>query len=175
MLPFKKVDVNKYKIKDTDYIYDPVDVPDDNCWNLGNNALYFTINPNKNPTLLYALNHLIFRYSHGEEHGFYEKDSLGDLSEYVQLLCRVVTGFEKDKTKDIVEYIRGIEDSDDSKKQDEYKKKFQEMRSTQLPDHIPNNEIDNLAKKEIVKDEHLVVNWFDSNMYDWAKVRNICL
>ena len=50
--PFKKIDVNQENIQNVNYLYDPSDVADNNWMNLGNNALYFTVNPNNNPTLL---------------------------------------------------------------------------------------------------------------------------
>lgn len=44
-LPFKKIDANTSNMTDKEDEEDERNAKDDNCMNLGNNALYFTVNP----------------------------------------------------------------------------------------------------------------------------------
>ena len=52
----------------------------------------------------------------------------------------------------------------------EREKKFKEMKEIQKPDLKENKIIVGKAMKEDITDQDLVVDWYDSNMYDGSEV-----
>ena len=90
------------------------------------------------------------------EHGFY--DDIDMTIHHFQLLCRVVTGIERDKTEELSECF-----------DETTNKKIEDMRGIQRPD-AKNVYLTEKAITESVQDKDLIVNWYDWNMYSWNEV-----
>ena len=80
--------------------------------------------------------------------------------DHFQLLCRVVTGIECDKTEELSECF------DDTKT-----RKISDMRNIQRPE-AKNQDLSGKAVIGKVEDNDLIVNWYDWNMYNWDEVIN---
>jgi len=137
------------KIKTIEELVEGINPFTSNLLTLGDNALYFTIN--KAETLL---------YSHGKEHGFYEKngdeDSENDDDDdkvFVQVLSRVATGYESDQLNEIKVALQ---------EQAIKPEKFNNLAGIQKPDVV------NIIPKEEdknSKEESLFSGWYDSNCF----------
>lgn len=85
---------------------------------------------------------------------------------HYQLLCRVITGIEFDKSTAVKDFLSQEYANDKDKNL-----KRENIREIQKPEY-KNANLQNKALSGSVKSEDWVVDWYDCNMYDWNEVRN---